>query len=408
MSLTISDYKNWAAENQRSTVALNDESTGLVKESSRIGRVRRMLSRGTVNEMRGAVMKDFTRALSSRYGATIAQQAISAAGLTAKSELKGWKIARAISAAKNIRAQMLQPAEGQALRLGNTEVSANTVAGYMGDKNNAVTKFLKERAVAVQLLGEMPLCEAEYDDFRDRLWDLMPRLVQLCESDNIPEGIPAEDFKSTVRGLQKALNDKDAEAHELINSQPLGETNLNEYKEVWCEAATHAMSDLASEALAKGENDAAIAISHAITDLGSDPNVRRQFNDSIVRFSHGASKNYVAPFVINLIKEKFEAEHIRNFKISKADLVKKIDAGFQKNLNERPWLTIDKSIMTTLGKRPVSLKSTITPAEQLGHANAADRGPIASRYPRSVHGYMCDSSKADHAVNLSVTSIKLI
>ena len=208
-----------------------------------------------------------------------------------------------------------------------------------------------------------------------------------------------------MSGLVKALYDKDAEAHELVNSQPLGETNLNEYKEVWCEAATHAMSDLASEALAKGENDAAIAISHAIIDLGNDVNVRRRFHESIVRFSHGASKNYVAPFVINLIKEKFEAEHIRNFKISKADLVKKIDAGFQKNLNERPWLTIGKSIMTTLGKRPVSLKSTITPAEQLGHANEADRGPIAARYPRSVHGYMCDSSTADHAVNLSVTSI---
>lgn len=165
------------------------------------------------------------------------------------------------------------------------------------------------------------------------------------------------------------------------------------------------MSDLASEALAKGENDAAIAISHAITDLGSDVNVRRQFNDSIVRFSHDASKNYVAPFVINLINEKFAAENIRKFKISKADLIKKIDAGFQKNLNERPWLTVDKSILTTLGKRPVSLKSTIAPAEQLGHANEADRGPIAARYPRSVHGYMCDSSTADHAVNLSVSSI---
>ena len=104
MSLTINDYKNWAAENQRSTVVLNSESTGLVKESSRIGRVKRVLSRGAVNEMRGAVMKDFIRALSSRYGATIAQQAISAAGLTSKSELKGWKIARAINAAKNILA----------------------------------------------------------------------------------------------------------------------------------------------------------------------------------------------------------------------------------------------------------------------------------------------------------------
>lgn len=405
MSLTINDYKNWAAENQRSTVVLNNDATGLVKQSARIGRVGRLLFRGTVNELRGAVMKDFTRALSSRYGVSIAQQAISMAGLTSKSELKGSKIARAIAAAKSIRAQMLQPAEGQTLRLGNTEVSRNAIAGFIGDKDNAVTKLLKEHAVAVQLLGEMPLCEAEYNDFHDRLWDLMPRLTNLIDSDNIPEGIPAEDFKSTVRGLVKALYDKDAEAHELINSQPLGETNLNEYKEVWCEAATHAMVNLASDAVAKGENNAAAAITHAIIALGGDNDVRRQFNDSIVQFSHGASKNYVAPFVINLIKRQFAAENVRNFRIGKADLIKKIDAGFQKNLNERPWLTVDKSILSTLGKRPVSLKSTIVPAEHLGHANGSDRGPIASRYPVYIHGYMCDSSTADHAVNLSVSSI---
>ena len=405
MSLTINDYKNWAAENQRSTVVLNNDATGLVKQSARIGRVGRLLFRGTVNELRGAVMKDFTRALSSRYGVSIAQQAISMAGLTSKSELKGSKIARAIAAAKSIRAQMLQPAEGQTLRLGNTEVSRNAIAGFIGDKDNAVTKLLKEHAVAVQLLGEMPLCEAEYNDFRNRLWDLMPRLTNLIDSDNIPEGIPAEDFKSTVRGLVKALYDKDAEAHELINSQPLGETNLNEYKEVWCEAATHAMVNLASDAVAKGENNAAAAITHAIIALGGDNDVRRQFNDSIVQFSHGASKNYVAPFVINLIKRQFAAENVRNFRIGKADLIKKIDAGFQKNLNERPWLTVDKSILSTLGKRPVSLKSTIVPAEHLGHANGSDRGPIASRYPIYIHGYMCDSSTADHAVNLSVSSI---
>ena len=184
MAVSISDFKTWAGANRNTAVAVKNGA--LESASNQIGILDRIFRRGTVDSVRSAVMKDFTRALSSRYGATIAQQAISAAGLTSKSELKGWKIARAISAAKNIRAQMLQPAEGQALRLGNTEVSANSIAGYLGDKNNAVTKFLKERAVAVQLLGEMPLCEAEYDDFRDRLWDLMPRLVQLGDSDNIP------------------------------------------------------------------------------------------------------------------------------------------------------------------------------------------------------------------------------
>ena len=41
-------------------------------------------------------MKDFTRALSARYGATIAQQAISNAGLSANSELTGRTISSVV------------------------------------------------------------------------------------------------------------------------------------------------------------------------------------------------------------------------------------------------------------------------------------------------------------------------
>ena len=134
----------------------------------------------------------------------------------------------------------------------------------------------------------------------------------------------------------------------------------------------------------------------------------QRFNDSIAGFSHDASKKYVAPFVVNLLRRQLAQEGVRNFRIGTADVVRRVDAGFQKNLNERPWKTIDKPILSSVGSRPVSLRSVIAPAEQLGRENPrdrSDRGLIASRYPARVHGYMCHCSTADHAVNLSVSSI---
>ncbi len=113
MPLTITDYKNWALQNQSSTVSLNDRADGLAKESARIGRFTRAFSKSTINGLRGAVMKDFARALGSRYGASIAKQALAAAGLTAKSQLKGLKISLVINTAKNLRAQMLRPEGGR-------------------------------------------------------------------------------------------------------------------------------------------------------------------------------------------------------------------------------------------------------------------------------------------------------
>ena len=407
MPLSITDYKNWALQNQSSTVSLNDRADGLAKESARIGRFTRAFSKSTVNGLRGAVMKDFARALGSRYGASIAKQALAAAGLTAKSQLKGWKIALVIDAAKNLRAQMLRPEGGGNLRLGATEVPEEIVTPFLWNKDNAVTKFLKQRATAVQLLGEMPLTEPEFDDFRARVGNLAARLVKLRNAGAVPETIPEADFKSAVDGLLRALDDKVSQVRAMLDGNPLGAANLDGYKDVWRDAAASAMADLAGEAGSAGKDKAVAAIAHAVATFCTDPAVRRQFNDSILRFSHGTSKNYVAPFVVNLIKRQFAQEGVRNFKVGAADMARRIEAGFQKTLNERPWATVDKSILSTVGGRPVELRSTIAPAEQLGHANRVDRGPIASRYPDAVHGYMCDSSTADHAVNLSVSSVSV-
>ena len=408
MPLTITDYKNWARQDQATTVSLTRDSNGIMAEKDRLGFLARTFG-GSLKTVRAAVIKDFTRALSARYGSSIAQQAVSIAGLTPTTKLKGWKITEAIQAAKTLRAQMLMSG-GRApdIRLGDSDVPSEVTHFFLADKGNAVTKFLKQRATAVQLLGEMPLTEAEFADFHARVGELAARLVRLKTTGVVPEGVPAADFRRAEDSLVAALYDKDAQVRATLDGNPLAETNLDDYKNIWRDAAANAMVELSEEAQRAGKTQAKEAIDHAISNLYGDPDAIKRFNDSIAGFSHDASKKYVAPFVVNLIRRQLAQEGVRNFKVGTADVVRRIDAGFRKNLNERPWTTVDKSILSSVGSRPVSLRSVIAPAEQLGRENPrdrSDRGLIASRYPARVHGYMCHCSTADHAVNLSVSSI---
>ena len=113
MSISISEFKAWVGQNQNAAVSVVDGA--LADASNQIGVVDRMFRRGTVNSVRSAAMKEFTRALSARYGVTIAQQAITHAGLTSKSELTGRKISAVVESAKKLRADMLALAERYAL-----------------------------------------------------------------------------------------------------------------------------------------------------------------------------------------------------------------------------------------------------------------------------------------------------
>ena len=76
MSVSINDFSAWAAANRNTAVALNAQGDGIEAASNRIGFFDRFFRRSIVKEVRGAVMKDFTLALSVRYGATIAQRAL--------------------------------------------------------------------------------------------------------------------------------------------------------------------------------------------------------------------------------------------------------------------------------------------------------------------------------------------
>ena len=410
MAMTITDYKNWAAQNQQSAVALNRQNTGL-QVAAKVGFLARFFGVGEAYNSRKSTMADFTRALSLRYGASIANEAISMAGLTKDSELKGRHITSILSNVKNLRAQMLRPGgEVQDIRLGNTEVPGEVAGDYLYDKNNAVTKFLKQRAVAVQLLGEMPLDQAEYTDFHSRVRNLEDRLIALRNA-AIPSGVPADDFHKALEDLFNAVHEKDVKIRELLAGKPLDESNILEYKGVWRKAAINAMETMRAAAAGRGDNPVASVLERAISLLRDNEQVRSDFNASI-RLTKDVESKCIKPFLINLLdlaKRQLTAENVdvRGARIGTGDFAKKIKAGFCQALNERHWNVVGKTITASIGGSPVELRSTIAPAAQLARTAQSPRGPIAGNYPENVNGYMCHSATANHAVNLAVSSLSV-
>ena len=398
MSISIREFKNWAVQNQNAAVAV--VGGALADASNQIGVVDRLFNRGAVNSVRSAAMKEFTRALSTRYGATIARQAISQAGLTSKSELTGRRISAVVENAKRLRADMLRPVATQDLGLGGTTIAKSQFKDLSMDDKQFLRKFLRGRAVAVELLGEIPLSMPDYQDFHLRAAGLIERLRSLT-SGIIPANVPAEDFTAEVDALVKAINDKDAQMRDLLAGQPLGEANVREYKDIWHAISVRAMETLRGSA--GGNAAAAAAIGRAIDQLRTNPQVRRDF-DQHAQLSKEIIKN-LAPFIVQLVKGELRQANVHRFKVSTSDIVNRLNAGFRQVLNERPWQTISKTFSTSVGKRPVEIMSTIAPAAQLGHSQDAPRGPIAARYPQEINGYMCHSADATHAVNLAVSKL---
>lgn len=398
MPLSISDFKNWAAANQRTAVAVGNGA--LESAANQIGVIDLIFRRGTVDSVRGAAMKEFTRALGARYGVTIAQQALSRAGLSENSELTGKVISDVVGSAKRLRADMLRPVGAKDIRLGEATVARSQFRDLGPDDRKMLTKFLKRRAVAVELLGEFPLSMSDYQDFHLRANDLVARLRRLRDA-IIPANIPADEFRAEVDALVRTVERKDAQMRDLLVGQPLGETNMREYRNLMFGAAVKALESLRASA---ARNPAAAAvIGRVIDQFRNNPRVRQEF-EPYAQLSKDAFKN-IAPFVAGMVKSRLARANARGFKVEASAVAKLMKAGYRDVLNERPWPVINKIFSAAVGNRPVEIASTILPAEQLGHSEEDPRGPIASRYPQGVHGFMCHSADARNAVNLAVTQL---
>ena len=398
MALSINEFSAWARQKPDTAVATT--GSGLVAESTQLSLFARIFKPSTAEKVRGAVLKDFTRALSSRYGATIARKAVFVAGISSSSALKGSTISKVMGIANMLRAEMLKPIYDQNLRLGSESLTRTQINGLGLDARKQLDEFVRLRTVAGELLGEIPLSQADCEDFLSRVSDLNTALCDLAR--DIHEGIPAQDFRAEVDALVKTLGNKCGQAIALAANTPLGAVGQREYKDFWRDVAINAMTVM--QGVAADGNEPAAAIGRAIDQLRDNEQVKQRFDQSF-QFSKDVAKKNVAPFIVNLIKAQLDQGNVRGFRVRSGDVARALEAGYRQTLNERPWPVINKVMSTSIGGRPVELTSTIRPAENLGRTEQNPRGPIASGYPDGVHGYNCYCADANHAVNLAVSSL---
>ena len=387
MPISITDFKTWAAQNQGTAVAVDTASQTLVNASTQISTFDRIFRRGAVNDVRRAAMEDFTRALSVRYGASIAQEAISAAGLSSTSKLTGKTITDVVAGAKQIRSRLLSQSAGADLRLGNTVITQAQMANLGQTDLKLVKHFRNQRAAAIEMLGETPLSATDYDDFHTRMLGALARLRSFVNS--IPAGPTAGDFATEANALIQALLDKDAQSATLLANRPLSQNNIQNFKAVWREAALNALVTLRGTTT---DQNTIGAINAAINDINANP----QTFDQRIPLTRKTVKALTS-VVADCIKEQLKLRNARGVKFRDSAIAASLAAGYRQALNERLWPVINKTFAATAGNRPVKLTSTITPADNFQ--------PGAIHYPQGVHGYMCHTADTDHAVNLAVSSI---
>jgi hypothetical protein len=387
MPISITDFKTWAAQNQGTAVAVDTASQTLVNASTQISTFDRIFRRGAVKAVRGAAIADFTRALSVRYGTSIAQEAISAAGLSSTSKLTGKTITDVVAGAKQIRSRLLSQSAGADLRLGNTVITQAQMANLGQPDLKLVKHFRNQRAAAIEMLGETPLSATDYDDFHTRMLGVLARLRSFVNS--IPAGPTAGDFATEANALIQALLDKDAQSATLLANRPLSQNNIQNFKAVWREAALNALVTLRGTTT---DQNTIGAINAAINDINANP----QTFDQRIPLTRKTVKALTS-VVADCIKEQLKLRNARGVKFRDSAIAASLAAGYRQALNERLWPVINKTFAATAGNRPVKLTSTITPADNFQ--------PGAINYPQGIHGYMCHSADTDHAVNLAVSSL---
>ena len=146
MPFSITDFKTWAAQN-RGTVVVDARTQTLASASTQISLFDRIFRRGAVKDMRNAVMADFTRALSVRYGASIAHDALAAANLSPTSRLTAKKITAAVASAKQIRSQLLSQSAGANLNVGALSITPAQISA-LGGNTKVVKHFRNLRTAA--------------------------------------------------------------------------------------------------------------------------------------------------------------------------------------------------------------------------------------------------------------------
>ena len=398
MPLSIDQYTNWAAFNAKTEVALAKGATGLENASNQVGALARFFGTKSAQSVRADVMADFTRALSLRYGVSLAHEALAAAGLTPTSKLDGKTIASVDAYARfhssaAVDSLMLKPD----IKLMKGSVTRAEIDGY---SSLATRSYLCVRRMAIDVLGEMPLDKAAADDFRKRCDNILRQLAPTANPGATPTNPAARKLHEDALALTKAITDKKANITALLEGRPLSPDNVKSFKTVWAEGAMLALLDLKEEF--SSSDDILKAINTVGSEILKDEQSINAFLDSMP-----VEKDMQKALAKTLLAKLKAAAPAKAIPFKEDFMAKQIAAGYRKALNRGDWSVITKPITSVIGGKPVELTSKIVPGSHIGADSDDGTGPIGAKYDPGVKGYMCHSADTAHAVNLAVTSLSV-
>ena len=395
MPIDITHYQNWATQHANTEVAIRQGNPELEQASNQVGFFARFFNTSSAKNARQAVMTDFTRTLSAKYGATLAQQALKDVGLSPASKLVGSTISAVIDRANNLRANALAHAGAADLRLKTGTITQADIGGYGDDGRTYVQNYLTSRMLAVDALGEMPLDADSLQDFRERVDSIKTALTAAANQTNLPAGV-SDKFPQEAAALIAALDAKVAETETLLEGRPLGDANIQHYKTVWHDASLKLLNTLKNETQKPALRTAIDAV---INDINTNP---ANFDASIPVMKDAQKE--LAKVLLRMIKANVPGGRAE---FAEKSVAKQLVASYCQTLNERPWPTISKTFTAAIGNTPVTLKSEIVPGARIGAPAGNATGPIGATYDPGVNGYMCHSAHTNHAVNLAVSSLSL-
>ncbi len=396
MPISIENYSSWANSHKTTEAAISKGAGNLEDASRQVGSFARFFGLQAAQNVRSTVMTDFTRALSARYGLTLAQHALAEAGLTPTAKLDGQTILRVIDCARDLREKAVDAARSGDIRLMTGTVTAADIRGYGPGDKAYVRHYMLFRLLAIDALGETPLDADSLQDFTARVASIKAKLATVMTpfsptANSIP-GV-SMNFPLEAQALVQALDRKVAESGALLADKPLSPTNQRDFQVLWREAAQRTLATLGN-----GKSPALRAALTTISQyLGSGA------ADGLIPVSNKV-KTKLAQLLINMIKAQTQSAHGSEF--NSGDIAKLLSANYQQVLNERPWPVIDKTFTAVVEGHAMELQSTIVPGQHIGAAGNAV-GPIGITYDPGVNGYMCHSARTPHAVNLAVSSLTL-
>ena len=393
MPISLENYSRWATNHPTSEAAINKGAGSLEDASRQVGGFARFFSLQSAQNVRTAVMADFTRALSARFGVTLAQHALADIGLKPASKLEGQTILRVIDRAKELRKGALDAVLGNDIRLMTGTVSASTINTYLPTDKAYVRNYMMFRMLAIDALGETPLDANSLQDFTARVNSIKQQLASAIAPfapGNVHMPGASMNFPIEARALIRALDDKLNQATALLAGQPLSAANQQEFRTVWREALLKTITSLSNGTQNPALRTALATVSQYVGSGAAD---------GLIPIS-SEMKDDVAKLLINLVK----AQANDDCGLKEGTLAKQIAASYRQVLNERPWPVIDKTFTAVVGGKAAELQSVIVPGKHIGAPGNAT-GPIGAGYDPGVNGYMCHSAQTDHCVNLAVSSL---